>query len=73
MYRSSLDIGCGAQGGRYLRQARFQAIETAVSQLEHLLQPTISEDVPHRPLYSVRSGFFVAFFGGVHATLIFYS
>jgi hypothetical protein len=51
--------------------AALAATQSNVSQLEHLLQPSLSEDVPHRPLYSVRAGFFVSFFGGVHATLIF--
>lgn len=40
--------------------------------LHHLLRPTLEAAAAvHQPLYSVRAGFLVAFFGGVHATLAF--
>lgn len=40
--------------------------------LGHLLRPSLGPTVaPMRPLYSVRAGFLVAFFGGVYATLGF--
>src|SRR5687768_8037512 len=41
------------------------------SQLDSLLQQSLGQARPHEPLYSVRANFFVAFFGGVYATLIF--
>ncbi|MBZ0113357.1 MAG: hypothetical protein K8J08_12920 [Thermoanaerobaculia bacterium] len=38
--------------------------------LEQLLQPSLKEGQRLVPLYSIRAGFFTAFFGGVFATLI---
>jgi hypothetical protein len=40
-------------------------------QLEELLQPSLQEGQLLKPPYSVRSGFFVAFFGGVLAAVAF--
>lgn len=39
------------------------------AELDALLEPSLSQTRVHVPPYSVRAGFFVAFFGGVYATL----
>jgi hypothetical protein len=41
--------------------------------LEGLLEPSLAERRAYAPIYSKRAGFFVAFFGGVYATLVFNS
>lgn len=39
--------------------------------IDALLEPSLSHTQAYVPPYSVRAGFFVAFFGGVYATLAF--
>lgn len=41
--------------------------------LSALLEPSLRGEAPARPLYSIRAGFLVAFFGGPYAALIFAS
>lgn len=52
-------------------QERRAPLPAAAADVEHLLRPTLAAAPLRRPLYSVRAGFFVAFFGGVYATIGF--